>query len=252
MLGRLAKETLGEVHAMTLAEARQTLDRVAGAIAQIHLECRTRLGDVEHGLVNVKREFRERAIRETGKKLTEERLIAWLVYQKLGGADQQVYWEMPYPGSRRSKCDLVMHVGDAGRLWLELKLAWKAWFNCLGRPTYANNSYLPHLQGKHHTHSFRHDFEKLGTADISDVDYRAVCLVGFDWTQAPMNAEVAAVVQAAREDGPWVAATERCWPDRRCSDFRINIWSWVLPPQTRHAEPGGSTDGGGTAASSDS
>jgi hypothetical protein len=52
-----------------------------------------------------------------------------------------------------------------------------------------------------------------------------------------MDAEVAAVVRAACEkNGRWVAASGRHWPDRRCRDFRINVLSWLLPPQARHAE----------------
>jgi hypothetical protein len=113
-----------------------------------------------------------------------------------------------------------------------LKIAWKAWFSCENGPTYSNSNFLPYLQGKNHTHSFRGDFEKLGSASIADDDYRAVCLIGFDWAQAPMDADVAAVVQAAcQETDPWALAAERHWPDRRCHDFRINVWSWVLRPQ---------------------
>ena len=230
---------------MTRTEACQCLERVTDAIAEIDQECRTLLDNIEHGLVNVKLEFRDRALQKSGKNLTEEGLIAWLVHQKVGHAGQKVEWEVPYPGVCGRKCDLVMHTASACRLWLELKLAWKAWFNCQGGATYSNGNYLPYLQGKHHTHSFRHDFEKLGSANVRESDCRAVCLIGFDWVQAPMDAEVAAVVEAARQDdGPWEAATARRWQDRRCRDFRISVWSWVLPSQPKHAELGAAPDGG--------
>lgn len=226
------------VLAVTTTVSTSMLEGVTNAIAEIDQECWTRLDDIEHGLVNVKREFRDRALQETGKKLTEERLIAWLVHQKLGSAGHRLAWEVPYPDDRRRKCDLVMDAAPTGRLWLELKLAWKAWFNCHGGATHSNSSYLPYLQGKHHTHSFRHDFEKLATASLPEGDCRAVFLIGFDWVQAPMDAEVVSVVQAARgENGPWIAATERHWQDRRCRDFRISVWSWVLPAPANHAEP---------------
>jgi hypothetical protein len=230
---------------MTIAEARQTLEAVSDAIAEIDQDRRTQLNGIEYGLVNIKLELRERAIRETGKKLTEEQLIAWLAHQKLSSLGRQVDWELPYPGNPRRKCDLVIQVGAAGFLWLELKLAWKAWFNCQGEPTYSNNCYLPYLQGKHHTHSFRHDFEKLERANIPDCDYRAVCLIGFDWVQSPMDAEVTAVIQAVREEnGLWIAATERLWADRRCRDFRVNVGSWLLPPRSRHDEVAAGVDSG--------
>jgi hypothetical protein len=154
------------------------------------------------------------------------------VQKKLVSFGRQVHWELPYPASPRRKCDLVIHVGAASRLWLELKVAWKAWFSCERGPTYSNSSYLPYLQGKHHSHSFRGNFEKLGSAGIPGDGYRAVLLIGFDCARAPMNGEVAAVVQAAcQEIGPWEPAAERHWLDRRCHDFRINVWSWVLQPQ---------------------
>jgi hypothetical protein len=213
----------------TSTEVRTTLATVETAISEIDRECCTRLVGIEHGLVNVKLEFRDQAIRDEGKKLSEERLIAWLVRKKLGGAGYQTQWEVAYPGNRRRKCDLVIAVGERARLWVELKLAWKAWFNCRGGGTYSNSCYLPYLQGQHHTHSFRHDFEKLASANLAQDDYRAVCLIGFDRVKAPMDAEVSAVVQKARaEQGAWEAVTETHWLDRRCGDFRINVWSWVL------------------------
>lgn len=226
------------VSTVTTADACQILEQVTDAVVEIDQECRTRLDDVEHGLVNVKREFRDRALREMGKKLTEERLIAWLVQQKLERAGRRVEWEVPYPGSRGRRCDLVVHAAPAGRVWVELKLAWKAWFNCQGGGTYSNPSYLPYLQGRHHTHSFRHDFDKLGTAALPAGDGRAVCLIGFDRVHAPMDAEVADVVRAARDEcGPWETATGRRWPDRRCQDFRIGVWTWLLPSQPGDPEP---------------
>ena len=225
------ERTSGETQAAAAPAVIETLERVTASIAEIDEECRTILGGVEHGLVNVKAEFRELASRQTGKKLTEETLIAWLVQQKLVSAGRQIDWEVPYPGHRQSACDLVIDVGARCRLWLELKLSWKAWFNCRSAPTYSNGWYQSYLWGTNRTHSFRHDFEKLGNARIPGADHRAVCLIGFDRVQAPMDAEVMAVVHAAREeDGRWVAATERCWSDRRCRDFRINVWSWVLSP----------------------
>jgi hypothetical protein len=216
---------------MRFNEIRQALESVTDAIYQIDQQCCTPLNDIEHGLVNVKLEFRARAMQETNKKLTEERLIAWLVWQKLASAGWRVDWEVPYPGVRKKWCDLVVHVNDASRLWLELKLASKAWFNCEGKPSYANSCYLPYLQGTSRTHSFRHDFKKLQDAKFPDVDCRAICLIGFDCVKAPMDEEVMAVVRNVIYQGkPWNLVTERHWPDRRCADFQISVWHWQLPP----------------------
>jgi len=218
---------------VTTAELRPTLERVTDAIAEIDRDCRTILNGIEHGLLNVEAEFKERPLEAKG--LTTEPLIAWLVRQKLASADRKICFEMKYPGSGE-ECDLVFDVGARGQLWLELKLAWKAWFTCRSGPIYSNKSYGNYLRSARRSHSFRRDFGKHKNAGIPAGDHLAVCLIGFDWVQKPMDTDVAAVVETARhEDGPWMPATERHWPDRRCLDFRINVWSWVLSPQVMPA-----------------
>jgi hypothetical protein len=145
-----------------------------------------------------------------------------------------VEWELPYTATRSKSCDLVISLPHSGRLWLELKLAWKAWFNCASKPVYSNSVYRSYLQGINRTHSFRQDFEKLGGDHWPAGDYRAICLIGTDCVKAPMDQEVHAVVQSVSEEGGhWELAIERHWLDRRCSDFRLNVWIWVLPPSTK-------------------
>jgi hypothetical protein len=214
---------------MSNIEVRQVLESVIDAICEIDQECRTLLNGVEHGLANVKLEFQDQLFQETNKKLTEEPLIAWLVRKTLIGPNVEVGWELPYP-EKRTQCDLVIHLRDSVRLWLELKLAWKSWFNCVGAPTYSNRAYASYLDGRDRTHSLRHDFEKLRNANLPAGDHRAVCLIGFDCGNKPMDRDVATVVRQAQELAPWEAAAERHWPDRRCHDFQINVWSWLLHP----------------------
>ena len=175
----------------------QILKRVATGVYEIDKECTTRLNGIEHGLVNVKLEFRDRALRETGRNLTEETLIHWLLRQKISTRDCCAEpYEVPYPNDRQKKCDLLVDVHGAKHLWIELKMAWKAWFNCTTKPTYSNRPYLSYLDGNGRTHSFRHDLEKLSGADLSPQDDRAVCLVGFDYKGKPMDEEVAAIVSS--------------------------------------------------------
>ena len=118
-----------------------------------------------------------------------------------------------------------------GRLWLELKLAWKAWMNCSIPPTYSNGNYLPYLRGMNHDHSFRGDFDKLSAAALPPTDFRAVCLVGFDYVHDPMDKEVVAVVRETYSSRRrWKLVAHKSWNDRRCTDFRINAWAWLLCP----------------------
>lgn len=205
---------------MSHPEVNRVLDEVIADIQDIDNECKTLLNNIEHGLVNVKWEFGERAQGETGKKrLTEETIIAWLLCQKQHARARNVYWEHPYPKNRRRKCDIVVEVGASTRLWLELKLAWKAWFNCEGDPVYRNSFYRSYLRGDHRTHSFRHDLEKLAYngENWSADDCRAVCLVGFDCIKEPMDDEVAAIVQ--NNSQTWRVLSGSHWADRRCPEL---------------------------------
>jgi len=217
--------------------ARMALENVIDSISEIDRECKTLLNGVEHGLVNVNYEF--------DKNSKHELLIAKLTSEKL----RQKGWKVPraetksgyrYPtaaenhlGSTRKWCDLLVNLDDRDRLWIEIKLAWKAWFNCVGGPTYSNRNYLPYLQGDNHTHSFRGDLEKLSGPGWGPNDYRAVCLIGFDCIQQPMDNEVSHVVQPANQGVAkmsciWNSMAERHWKDRRNPDFRINTWCWLL------------------------
>ncbi|HTQ40288.1 MAG TPA: hypothetical protein VMJ32_14780 [Pirellulales bacterium] len=197
---------------------------------KIDAECSSLRNGTEHGLVNVKLEFQDQAFNETGKYLTEELLIAWLLRKKLRALNRNVEpSEIRYPGTpTNKKCDIVMHLSDSHRLWLEIKLAWKSWFNCVGPPTYANRAYLTYLNGRDRTHSLRHDFEKLANANLPAGDCRCVCLIGFDCVANPMDGDVASVVQQVSETASWQLRIERHWVDRRAHEFRLNVWIWSL------------------------
>lgn len=211
--------------------AERLLNFVADSITDIDRSCSTLLNEIEHGLVNVKLEFREQAQQQLSKKLTEEQLIAWLIFNRATSAGATVAWEQRYPHSTRQKCDLVFALSDTEKLWLELKIAWKAWFNCVGGPVNYNGVYLSYLQGANRSHSFQQDFGKMNAGSWGPHDYRAICLVGFDKANNPMDSEVAAVAhpfEGAAE--PWVPVAKRHWLDRRCLDFRMNVWTWCCSP----------------------
>jgi hypothetical protein len=215
---------------MGAADVCNLFETLADYVAEIDSDCNSVHNGVELGLVNVKPEYEDLAYEVTGRKLSEEQLIAWLLIDKLRRAGHTVEWEVPYPALSRKRCDLVIRLNDRCRLWIELKLAWKSWFNCEGPPVYSNRSYRSYLEGgPSRTHSFRHDFDKLGDLNCPGADYRAVCLVGFDCADRPMGGEINAVVQTIRDQGKaWENLIERSWRDRRCNDFRINVHCWVL------------------------
>lgn len=122
-------------------------------------------------------------------------------------------------------------LSDTERLWLELKVSWKAWFNCVGAPVVSNSAYLSYLQGTNRSHSFRQDFGKMNSGNWSGNDHRAICLIGLDKVGNPMDGEVAAVASPFETGSPaWVRSAERHWPDRRCTDFRVSVWTWYCSP----------------------
>lgn len=214
---------------MSEGEVNNILSCVIDGVQEIDQQCSTRLNGVEHGLVNVKLEFRDRALREVGKRLTEERLIAWLLYRRLNALGWETAWEVWYPANSRKSCDLVVQLEGTARLWLELKMAWKAWFNCVGGPNYSNGWYRSYLGGSNRTHSFRHDLEKLCQTGWSPGDRRAVCLIGCDWAEAPMDEDVLGIVREFCQPGhELMLAAERHWADRRSEEFRLNVWCWLL------------------------
>jgi hypothetical protein len=180
-------------------------------------------------------QFQDLALRETGQHLSRERLIVWRLWTKLQNLGWHVDWESPYPRSRR-KCDLVVALRNSARLWLEVKVSWRAWFECERGPVHSNPAYRSYLMGTHRTHSLRHDLEKLGQNPSLAGDYRGVCLIGFDSKRSPMDEDVRSILKSAHERGlPWQATAERHWPDRRNNDFRINVWGWCCrrPPSHR-------------------
>src|SRR5687768_2333837 len=125
---------------------------VVSCIREIDLACDAPMKGIECGLSNVRFQFRAAALKKTGKKLTEETLIAWLIVEKLWEKHSlRVLREEPFGvGLPGKKCDLVIPTGQDTKLWLEIKLAWKAWFNCSMRPTWSNSSFGSYLTGGIH------------------------------------------------------------------------------------------------------
>ena len=81
-----------------------------------------------------------------------------------------------------------MAVLDGGvETWVEVKFAWKSWFNCIGG--YETNSefmFQGYLMGSYHSHSAADDFVRL-TRLRPATAYRGVLLIGFDSTDAQMS-----------------------------------------------------------------
>jgi hypothetical protein len=184
----------------------------------IDLACNRLRHGVEGGLCNVKFQFdadvADGIHPPPGKRVKEEDAISWMLAKRTVAK----CWGR-YPGSRKT-CDLVIQDPEPS-LWVEVKLAWKRWFNCDG--TFGSSSaYLPYLYGsKHKTHSFGDDFDKVLTLAPPSA-HVGVLLVGFDGIDAPMTVELGDFMKPTCESG-WIVS-HMMWPDRRSAWCRINCW----------------------------
>ena len=142
--------------------------------------------------------------------------------------------EVRYPG-RRKKCDIVVSVPSTGKLWLEIKLAWKAWFSAAKRKIEYNSesiyrSYLlgPLYGGLEKSHSALQDIEKLGSLGHPEADYVTGLLVGFDSTDSPMVQDVEDLVdKSGLLEKEWSVFGPEIWHDRNCDKCRFCCWCWI-------------------------
>lgn len=196
------------------------------AVRDIDLQCCRTINGVEMGLCNIKRQFH--ADVEEGKapppprKVCEEDAISWLLGQRLEAASIPAEFWVKYPGQRKT-CDIVASLSPDVKLWVEVKLAWKQWFNCSGTHR-KSSAYKPYLLGSmHKTHSAFDDFAKMEALCPAEA-HAATLLIGFDHIESPMEEEVLSLSRAAYRSG-WIG-DHLMWHDRRNPSCRIHCWFW--------------------------
>jgi hypothetical protein len=201
-----------------LVEGIKTIDR----------ECSTLINGVEAGLCNVKRQFADAARDGTKKKLREENLISWRLKTLMDKVGIQVATEKKYPGCNK-KCDLVI-LADEGRIWIEVKLAWKNWFNCKGTEGTSSN-YKGYLFGDLSHPGTSHDFHKLERLTSDNARRLGLLLIGFDSLRKSMQHDIDDLAEQEKlADRGWAIGHHDAWLDRRNEQFRINCWFWSKDP----------------------
>ncbi len=127
--------------------------------------------------------------------------------------------EVRYPTPPRRRCDLVIQWPSAGRLWLEVKGAWKH------RDRYGklpNNPYGKHL------HAAGKDLVKLTTLGQNVADHLGMLVIGFDTSIDPISeADVKRVRSGCKLDS-WVEQYAD-WSDRYRPDGKVRVWLWLRP-----------------------
>jgi hypothetical protein len=194
-------------------------------VRQIDQSCSDVFDAHENGLVNVKRQHAAKVLAETGRKLTEELLIAYRLAQQLRANGIPVKSEHPYPGSRE-KCDLVVTLENHAHFWVEVKNAWKHWFNCNGTSG-TSSAYKGYLFGDASHPGTAHDFGKLERVRQPDAHWHGVLLIGFDSDQTPMAKDIQELMDKERlTTRGWTLAAKNRWSDRRNPSFGIATWFW--------------------------
>jgi hypothetical protein len=198
---------------------------LASGVREIDRACDHIIKGFEGGLCNVKSRFAPDAYAVLGKKLTEETLTSWLLQKCLQGAGFQVQAEHYYPGTRQ-ECDLVLYGRNKCSFWIEVKYAWKRWFNCNGT-TGRSSNFKGYLLGDESHSGAAHDFRKLSRLLPTPASGVGMLLIGLDSIKAPMDVEIATLTaQESLPDNGWNLACHESWTDRRNEQFRINCWFW--------------------------
>jgi hypothetical protein len=156
-----------------------------------------------------------------GLRRKDEAAMTWGLTERLQEKWKVQQREHSYP-SGGGECDRVIELHDGGRIWLELKLAWRVWF--YKQVTYnQERTYRGYLDGSHHSHSFVGDFAKLERITAKDARYLAVLLIGFDGRDGRMTRDVNTLLESQRlqqrgwqfESDSWPSSqSDECW--HRC------------------------------------
>lgn len=148
--------------------------------------------------------------------------------------------EVPYPRSPRTRCDCVVTLRSGSKLWLEIKGAWKHYWDSRGG-AWIYRSYLLHplVAGldKRRTHTAPLDLRKLAALSPSDGSHAGLLLVGFEKSDAPMDAEISQLVQLAGLDrSPW-AMTQDSWADPYRPSLNERCWLLHRPVSVASDQP---------------
>ena len=203
-------------------------------VRAIDKQCCKIIDGIECGLVYIRDQFGEAALRETGKKHTEELLISWRLAAALRAAGVEINLEECYPNTREH-CDLVVHIPDGPAFALEVKIAWKKWV-WTDQSVHTSSAFKGYLLGDATHNGTAHDYVKLQRAIWSQPTWLGVLLVGFDSFAAPMDDMIAQLErqQDLHRNG-WELSAHDSWADRRNTQYRIACWFWRHPPMLTEA-----------------
>lgn len=140
--------------------------------------------------------------------------------------------ECRYPGlpsGKRNSCDVVVRT-EAGKLWVEVKGAWRDYWsaekNLWIYRSYLLHPLLPNLDTSK-THTVPLDLEKLARITAEHGSAVGMLLVGFERPDDPMDQDVAELTRLAGLDR-WETWVDR-WPAAHVPEQTVRCWLWVRP-----------------------
>lgn len=157
-----------------------------------------------------------------GQKRKDEAAITWGVTKSLQSDWSVEQCEHQYPEGG-GRCDRVLDLSDGSRLWLEVKLAWRAWFYDVVKHN-APFMYNGYFGGDHHSHSVAGDFAKLERINATHARYAALLIVGFDLKDSQITPDVLALTkreQLAERGWRFMADS---WPTQQSIECWHRCW----------------------------
>jgi len=140
--------------------------------------------------------------------------------------------EVNYPGlpkGRKNRCDLVISLDGENELWLEIKGAWKSYWEKEGGlriyRSYLFHPLLPGLVEKSHTAA--NDLRKLEQLKAQDAQSLGLLLVGFAAQDSLMDVDVEEFIQLAELLPPKWYQWQDSWDDVHRIGERVQCWLWV-------------------------
>lgn len=146
--------------------------------------------------------------------------VSWSaeVASRLESDGCDVRTEEGYRGTRQ-RCDLLVDLEDATRIWIEVKGSWHNWWK--GNRSKARQWLMDQVMK---------DMNKVAGLTASEATHVGLVLLGFDDPDSyPMDEDFQDMLELTKlSTPPWQSAKDE-WPDPHRAGNRVRCWFWWRP-----------------------